>query len=68
METHVVMMQIGFIDGQRPSHIITEVFRGSEEECFELCVRIPGCSHDRRPVGDAWLQVGTISDWEHARF
>jgi hypothetical protein len=64
METHVVTVEIGFRDGRMPVHIITELFRGSEQECISLCGRIPGASHDQRSIGITCLQVGPIAEWE----
>lgn len=63
-ESHVVTMEVNFSDGRVPVHIITELFRGSAEECYEMCVRIPGCSHDQRHIQYTWLQVGPLAEWE----
>ena len=62
METHVVTLSPNFSDGRTPAGFICEVFRGEEQECRELAIRIPAGSHDMRQIAESTTQWGRNED------
>jgi hypothetical protein len=64
LETHVVTATLEFSDGGLPPGITCELYRGTADECVELCAKIPGASHDGRQIGGVVVQYGLIADWE----
>jgi len=65
MDTHVITIGLEFADGQLPPAFTCELFRGAEEECRELKTRISATSCDTRRVANAYVNCGTIAEWEH---
>jgi hypothetical protein len=63
-ETHVVTVGLQFSDGIHPDGFVCEIFRGDEQECKNFVSRMPGVSHDQRPIAQATITLGRIEEWE----
>jgi hypothetical protein len=64
MHVVTVYMEYSIPSPGLPLMVISEVFRGEEDECHRICNAIAVAYDDRRPISKTRVGVGPLTDWQ----